>query len=131
MAVLNVHNLDKTIVEFSRFARGQGLSAGVKESLDALRAAKAVGIENRQTLKFALRAIFCSSKADWDLFEELFEEFWGVWPGNKRPEQRSDKKKKDLPEVESQKDALTVLAKGASSADEDGGKAVLGATAHE
>src|SRR5512140_2184637 len=68
--------LEQTIVEFCRFARASGIAAGVKESLEAVRAASAVGIENRQNLKFALRAVICSTKADWDIFDEIFDAFW-------------------------------------------------------
>ena len=68
--------LESSIIEFCRFARENGLSAGVKESLDALRAASAVGIAERENLKFALRAVLCSSKADWELFDDIFETFW-------------------------------------------------------
>ncbi len=124
------HHLGKIIVEFCRFAREMGLSAGVKESLDALRAIQSVGVEDRRTLKFALRAVCCSSKAEWDLFESLFEEFWSVWPGNKRPAPRNENKK-NLPEVDSQKDALSAMGKRSSVVEEDDGKAVLGATVQE
>ena len=69
-------SMEQTIVEFCRFARERGLPAGVKESLDALRAAEAVGVGERQKLKFAMRAVICASKTDWDLFEDVFEEYW-------------------------------------------------------
>src|SRR5882724_10821476 len=76
MAEAILDGLDGAIVEFCRFARANGLLAGVKESLGALEAAKTAGIADREILKTSLRAVLCSSKADWDLFEELFESFW-------------------------------------------------------
>src|SRR2546423_939712 len=76
MAEAILGGLDGVIVEFCRFARANGLLAGVKESLGALEAVEVVGMTDRETLKTALRAVLCSSKADWDLFEELFEAFW-------------------------------------------------------
>ena len=68
--------LEQAIVEFCRFARTNGIAAGVKESLEAVRATNAVGIADRQNLKFALRAVLCSTKADWDIFDEIFDAFW-------------------------------------------------------
>ena len=66
--MLQTTGLDQTIVEFCRFARASGIAAGVKESLEAVRAASAIGIADRQNLKFALRAVLCSTKADWEIF---------------------------------------------------------------
>src|SRR5262252_61415 len=70
------NGMERAIVRFCRFARECGLGTGVKESLDALRAAGAVGVANREYFKDALRAVLCSSKADWELFEEVFAAFW-------------------------------------------------------
>ena len=68
--------LEYSIVDFCRFAQANGLTVGVKESLTSLEVAKAVGVADRPTFKAALRSVLCSSKPDWDLFEELFENFW-------------------------------------------------------
>src|SRR5215469_14143696 len=65
----------QSVLEFCRFARASGLSGGLHRSLAALRAVKAVGIGDRENLRFALRAALCSSKAEWDLFDELFMTF--------------------------------------------------------
>ena len=68
-------HLTQSVLEFCRFARAGGLSGGLHRSLAALRAVKAVGFGDRETLRFALRAALCSSKAEWDLFDELFMTF--------------------------------------------------------
>src|SRR6516165_6310808 len=65
------------IVDFCRFAAEHGLPAGVKETLHCLRAVEAVGIADRAKVKYALRAILCSSKDEWDAFDDIFETFWG------------------------------------------------------
>src|SRR5712672_1817154 len=84
MAMSQAPGLEQTIVEFCRFARASGIAAGVKESLGAVRAASVVGIADRQNLKFALRAVLCSAKADWDIFDEIFDAFWrGLASGKK------------------------------------------------
>ena len=104
----------------------------MKESLDALRAASAVGIAERENLKFALRAVLCSSKADWDFFDEIFEAFW------KRIERQSvvaageRQAQEARAEDAQQENAGQALMGQSSSANIEGeGKAVLGATAHE
>ena len=68
----------KAIVEFRRFAREKGLSAGVQETLGALGAAAALGVGNwwDEDLKFGLRSMLCSSKEDWNLTEESFQRYW-------------------------------------------------------
>ena len=85
MTVAAANRIERAIIEFCRFARESGLPTGVKESLDALRAAGAVGVANREYFKDALRAVLCSSRADWELFEEVFAAFWessGAEPRN-------------------------------------------------
>lgn len=69
------------IVGFCRFVRERGFGAGVTETLDSLKAARALPGTGGETLKFALRSELCSSKEEWDRFEELFEEFWGGGDG--------------------------------------------------
>lgn len=122
----------QTITEFCRFAKESGISSGVKENLDALRAAGAVGIDDRQQLKFALRAVLCSSKADWELFDEIFEAFWSQAASEASPVKRG--KCKHAREKESQEEnaELAALVENSSApADAEEGKAVMGATAHE
>jgi uncharacterized protein with von Willebrand factor type A (vWA) domain len=52
------------------------LTPGLQQTIDSLEAAKAVDLADRESLKYALKAILCSSKEDWDRFDGLFEEFW-------------------------------------------------------
>src|SRR5689334_3835750 len=70
------YGVEEAVVGFCRFVRNHGLYAGLTETLNALRAIEAVGIKDRQIVKAALRAVLCSSKDEWDLFEDLFESFW-------------------------------------------------------
>jgi len=65
-----------SIVDFCRFVRVNGIPAGTKQTVEALEAARTVGIADRAVLKAALRAVICSGKEEWDLFDELFEAFW-------------------------------------------------------
>lgn len=64
------------IVEFCLFAREQGLSGGVEETLGALQAVASLGVRSWADLKAGLRAVLCSSKEEWDRFEAIFQAFW-------------------------------------------------------
>lgn len=124
--------LEQTIVEFCRFARANGIASGVKESLEAVRAASAVGIEDRQSLKFALRAVLCSTKADWDIFDEIFDAFWGGSATRGILERK--KRSKTVREQDSQQENAELAAmaqSNAAMADIEEGSAVMGATVHD
>jgi uncharacterized protein len=128
MAAFITNGIERAIIEFCRFARENGLPTGVKESLDALRAAGAVGVANREYFKDALRAVLCSSKADWELFEEVFAAFWessGAEPGLARS-------KRGRGPSELQTGAEQALIGQSRAGETEGeGKAVLGASAQE
>jgi uncharacterized protein with von Willebrand factor type A (vWA) domain len=82
------NGLARDIVRFCRFARERGLKAGVAETMEAIAGAVAVGVadrsilkdrpelKDRPVLKAALRAVLCSSREEWDRFDQIFEEFW-------------------------------------------------------
>ncbi|MGA2643289.1 MAG: VWA domain-containing protein [Candidatus Sulfotelmatobacter sp.] len=123
----------RTIVEFCRFAREKGLSAGVQGTLGALEAAAALGVSQVQDLKFGLRSILCSSKDDWDLFEESFQSFWR----GAKPERFSNDKRRAREEVSSvvgQRQASSLMSTGSAddvSSEDEGAQAVTGASARE
>jgi uncharacterized protein with von Willebrand factor type A (vWA) domain len=124
-----------TIVEFCQFARRKGLSAGVQESLGALEAARALGIVNSEDLKFGLRSTLCSSKDDWDLFEECFQMFCDSLAseslsksGERSPKQRTSNA--------NGRKASSLMSAGAggdasSEAEEEGSQAATGASTRE
>ncbi len=123
-------NMAETITSFCRFVRDEGLSAGIKESVDALEVARLVGIEDRELLKIALRSVLCSSKEEWDRFEDLVWIFWREADENakKRPGASGNKQKKKPP-----KGTVVSLLGSApeGQAREDGGRAVVGASRGE
>lgn len=125
-------NFAAHVVEFCRFARDQGLSAATKESIDALQAVQTLGISDRETLKTALRAVLCSSKEDWDVFDEIFEGFWRVRGQARQPREPLSGRKKRKTAASQRPDSLTLLLGSAGSAAEtEEGRAVLGAAAVE
>jgi uncharacterized protein with von Willebrand factor type A (vWA) domain len=131
MATEKAPGLERTIVEFCRFARANGISAGVKESLEAVRATSAVGIVDRQNLRYALRSVLCSTKADWDIFDEIFDAFWSESAGQVSLERA--KRSKDVREQELQQEnaELAAMAHSSAKAEVEDGKAVMGATVHD
>ena len=82
-----------SIVEFCRFAGAHGLSRDLRRTLTALEAAKMTGAEDRETFAFVLQAALCSSREEWDLFLQLFDEFWR----KSRPSPRSASGKSKRP----------------------------------
>ena len=127
---LPVKDLASRIVEFCRFCRASGLSIGVHESMDSLDAARLVGVEDRQSLESALRAVLCSSKDEWEQFDELFAAFWNSSGLDAVPESRRKAQQKEGP---SQGAIATLLGRSAAgqAAKDDEGKSVMGATVCE
>jgi uncharacterized protein with von Willebrand factor type A (vWA) domain len=124
-----------TIVAFCRFAREKGLSVGVQESLGALQAAAVLGIVNSEDLKFGLRSTLCSSKDDWDLFEECFQMFWDrlATESLSRSGKRSPKR---CSSHANGRKASSLMSTGAGSdasseSEEEGSQAVTGASTRE
>jgi uncharacterized protein with von Willebrand factor type A (vWA) domain len=85
----------RMLVEFCRFARANGLNSGPNETIDCLEVLRSANLADSETLKFGLRAVLCSSKEEWSLFDGLFEMFWAglkpnrVGPSTKRPSRRA------------------------------------------
>jgi hypothetical protein len=97
-----------------------------------MRAASAIGIADRQNLKFALRAVICSTKADWDIFDEIFDAFWSGTASDTKLERA--KRSKNAREQESQQENTELASMAHSSAamaESEDGKAVMGATVQE
>jgi uncharacterized protein with von Willebrand factor type A (vWA) domain len=125
--------VEHRIVDFCRFARVNGLSAGVNGTIGALRAAKAVGIQDKQLFKIALRAVMCSSKAEWDLFEDLFNAFWNSSAQDAILQQKREPRRRFVSEPQQRKTIAAMSpAWSTSETSEDGsGNVVVGATPQE
>ena len=126
-------DIAKTIVEFCRFARQQGLSGGVQETLAALQAAVFLGGGKREDLKSGLRAVLCSSKEDWNLFDEIFETFWDEANPRAASSTRPALRREISPARQDGQSAGALMS-GSSASDfskEEGSQAVTGASARE
>jgi uncharacterized protein len=119
-----------SVIEFCRFARENGLSPGVQQTLAALEVAKTVEIADRQVFASALRTVLSSSKEEWDLFNQIFEAFWSSSQRSSEPESEKGKEARfnvNRPKASSQ--ALMNLSSNEALSPEDEGKAVSGASA--
>jgi uncharacterized protein with von Willebrand factor type A (vWA) domain len=69
--------LAASIVEFCRFARSRGVAAHPGQTITALEAVKTINPTDQQSLTSVLQSALCSTREEWDIFPELFDEFWG------------------------------------------------------
>src|SRR5215472_3797318 len=66
----------RSVVEFCRFVRANGLDSGIKATIDSVRAVRIVDQDGLDDCRYALRSVLSASKKDWDLFDQLFVAFW-------------------------------------------------------
>ncbi|MEA2601694.1 MAG: uncharacterized protein QOF89_2686 [Acidobacteriota bacterium] len=68
--------LAENVIHFTRLLRGAGLRLGPASALDALAAASAVDVIQRNELYWALHAVLVKRPEDFDLFDQAFRLFW-------------------------------------------------------
>ena len=66
----------ENILFFARTLRAAGLPVGPGKTLDAVRAAEAVGIERRDDFYWALHAVFVNRRDQQEVFDQTFHMFW-------------------------------------------------------
>jgi uncharacterized protein len=121
-----------SIIAFCQFARTNGLSAGVQQTLAAIEVAKMIGVADRQGFACALRTVLSSSKEEWDLFNQLFEAFWSGSQRRALPNSGEAKEAK-LSTHNPKANSRTLMSESSSepSSPEGEGKAVSGASAQQ
>ena len=75
-------SISEAIIAFGQFARFNGLNIGIQETVDALSASHLGVLQDRDTLYYTLKTIFCTDLEDLPLFEKLFEQFWSHQMGS-------------------------------------------------
>lgn len=123
--------LAASIVEFCRFLRTRGLSNDLRQTLTALEAANTTGVADRRSFAFALQAVVCSTKEEWDLFPRLFEVFWGE--SQPRPRSASGEYRGPSKDNMQRREAgsTVFLDQPGNEATPQDGKAVYGARAQQ
>lgn len=66
----------RRIVGFVRVLRDNGFAVGLREAIDALRAADTADLGERDALRWAFRSLLCTSRSDWRRFDEIFDLYW-------------------------------------------------------
>lgn len=61
---------------FSRLLRQEGLNANPRDTADAARLLTAVGLDDRETVKTALRTVFARSREEQLIFDRVFDGFF-------------------------------------------------------
>ena len=69
-------HLHENVVYFSRLLRSAGLPVGPAQTIDAIHAVEAVGIASRDDFFWALHAVFCRRKDQYEVFAQAFDLFW-------------------------------------------------------
>lgn len=64
------------ITGFVARLRENGFLVGIQEQADALRLTKAVGLMEKQPLRWGWRSLLCSRAEDWSRFDDLFDSYW-------------------------------------------------------
>ncbi|SVC79204.1 uncharacterized protein METZ01_LOCUS332058, partial [marine metagenome] len=80
--------ISANLVGFCRYLRMTGLSPGIGEQMDALRALEEVDLENEEVFKMALRTTLAKSVREQKIFDEHFYSFWYVWESAENLHQR-------------------------------------------
>ncbi|HTG59962.1 MAG TPA: VWA domain-containing protein [Terriglobia bacterium] len=125
------NGIARAVVEFCRFARENGVSSGTRETINCLQALSIAQISGIETLKFALRAVLCSSKEEWDLFDDLFDRFWGIEPDSVTHSKSSGGSRLPMNAHDGKRGLGMLAGEGAESEPERQGNVTSGASAAE
>ncbi len=72
-------DLAHNVIDFTRLLRANELPVSPAEVHDALRAVGSIDIGDRVDFYLALRSVLLWSPDQRELFDELFQRFWGAW----------------------------------------------------
>jgi uncharacterized protein len=125
-------NLAASVVEFGRFLRTHGFSAGIRQTMTALDAANTINAANAQSLSLVLQAALCSNGQEWERFPRLFSQFWDQ--SQPRPRSASGEHKSQAQNDSKQRgDAPAVFVDpgNRSAPQNEGGRAIYGASAQQ
>lgn len=86
----------RRILGFVRVLRDNGFAVGLREAIDALRAAEMADLGQSRALRWAFRSLLCTSRSDWRRFDEIFDLYWRGH-GRKLPARVSDQRARGAP----------------------------------
>ncbi len=123
-------SITESIVAFAQFVRSHGLNAGIQETQDALHAATLGLLADRDSMKYALKALFCHSPEERLLFEKLFVLFWDTNPIDLEDERKNQTRVQGRVDQKANP-SLVMMGFGETAANEKDAKSVTGANATE
>ena len=118
-------SITESVVAFAQFARRHGLNVGIQETEDALRCAKESLLNNRESFRYALKAIFCTSPDERKVFEKLFLLYWDTNPMDLKETKNSTSLQGSFNKRDNA--SLVMLGRGKTEAPEEKGKNFSGA----
>jgi len=73
--------LKDAVLGFVEHSRNNGLNIGITEAMEALKVADDPALSDKSYFHDALKAILCTSKDDFSVFDSLFESYWSIGSG--------------------------------------------------
>ena len=124
----STNSISESIVAFAQFARSHGMNVGIQETQDAFLALNEIKLTNRNSFKYTLKPLFCTSPEEGKLFEKLFLLYWDT-----NPIDLNDKSKTIIKGAQKKKQpgSIVMLGEGKKETRIEEGKNVAGASETE
>jgi uncharacterized protein len=118
--------ISNAIIGFAQYARQKGMNVGIEDTFNALKAFDMGLYEDKLSFYFALKTLFCTSKDDIPVFDDIFQVYWNIEPDN--GQQETKKKVKSEKNIQKEETILTIWGKGnKDKSDEKDSKTTTGA----
>jgi uncharacterized protein len=117
--------LTNAIVNFAQFARRKGLNVGIEETLTTFKTFDYGIFENKAVFYYTLKTLFCTTKEDIPIFDELYKIYWEA----KQKENSTQSSVKKPSSQKKQNNVLVAMGEGDTEGadDEEDSKTVTGA----
>lgn len=90
------------ISAFARLLRAEGMAIGQRETEDACRVLIALGLEDRPTVKTALRTVFAKSREEQNAFDRCFDLFFAPEQEHRRRMQEEERRRAEFEQARQQ-----------------------------
>ncbi len=123
------NSIAESVVAFGQYVRSHGLNVGIQETQDALRCLKEGLISDKNSFRYALKAIFCTTPEEREVFEKLFLRYWDA--NSADLQERKDKTSVQGAFNKKASASLVMLGFGKTANPEEEGRNVSGANETE
>ncbi|MDH5381294.1 MAG: VWA domain-containing protein [Cyclobacteriaceae bacterium] len=73
----NHQNIDEAMLGFTAYCREHNLCVGLSHSLEAINVSAKCFLTDQNTLRYALKALFCTCEEEFEVFNKCFDVYWG------------------------------------------------------